>query len=35
MIALTEKSQLVIIDMQEKISMAMPKEVTTKIIKSF
>jgi nicotinamidase-related amidase len=33
MIALTEKSQLVIIDMQEKISASMPKEVINKIIK--
>ena len=33
MIALTEKSQLVIIDMQEKLSEAMPKEVINKIIK--
>jgi isochorismate hydrolase len=33
MIALTEKSQLVIIDMQEKLSTAMPKEVINKIIK--
>jgi len=33
MIALKEKSQLVIIDMQEKLSKAMPKEVTNKIIK--
>ena len=33
MIALKEKSQLVIIDMQEKLSKAMPKEVTSKIIK--
>ena len=33
MIALTEKSQLVIIDMQEKLSSAMPKEVINKIIK--
>ena len=33
MIALTEKSQLVIIDMQEKLSGAMPKEVINKIIK--
>ena len=33
MIALKEKSQLVIIDMQEKLSTAMPKEVINKIIK--
>ena len=33
MIALKEKSQLVIIDMQEKLSKVMPKEVTSKIIK--
>jgi len=33
MIAQKEKSQLVIIDMQEKLSKAMPKEVTSKIIK--
>jgi|TARA_B110000091_G_C13638291_1_gene400086 isochorismate hydrolase len=33
MIALTEKSQLVIIDMQEKLSSAMPKEVISKIIR--
>ena len=33
MIALSEKSQLVIIDMQEKLSIVMPKEVINKIIK--
>ena len=33
MIALKEKSQLVIIDMQEKLSTAMPKEVINKIVK--
>ena len=33
MISLKEKSQLVIIDMQEKLSVAMPKEVINKIIK--
>ena len=33
MIALEEKSQLVIIDMQEKLSTAMPKEVINKIVK--
>ena len=33
MIALKEKSQLVIIDMQEKLSTAMPKEVMNKIIR--
>ena len=33
MIALTEKSQLVVIDMQEKLSTAMPKEVINKIMK--
>ena len=31
MIGLTEKSQLVIIDMQERLSTAMPKEVMNKI----
>jgi isochorismate hydrolase len=31
MVALKEKSQLVIIDMQEKLSVAMPKEVINKI----
>ena len=33
MIALSEKSQLVIIDIQEKLSTVMPKEVINKIIK--
>ena len=33
MIANAEKSQLVIIDMQEKLSAAMPQEVLNKVVK--